>query len=626
MGAQVSRRYKYGIRPKKYFKTKIMPEMKETFGILDFTYQNAYQLFKAFIEIDFDNSGEVTVQEFHQFLGLKPSRFSERIFGILDLDESGALEFNEFVIGIWNFCTYDALLITKFAFDIFDIDDIGKLQLAECEALIRMVYDEADADPDLMKKIDADQDGEITIDEFAALITRQPQILQPAFDMQRALRNKCFGIKFWELATEKRKDYFASYDSLANSSWESIQKILLIRQKEREEEAKREQEAFVAEAHERMTEHKDKKTEQFNEQQERRKKTMERIRAKELPEEADEREHWAMFAECKSNMDAECTFARLSWKIDERAAMWDLLDKLKSMHDVTMEAQEARDIALADGPDGDAKADAYLRTKAGKKKILFDTTVCYGNMLHKNWVKGNALQRVLAPMFKPEGPGQVTVMARVAKKMICGNKGDLDAAHTEALGSTTESYHKLEKEKTRDKYFDARKQAEVDFKELTQEIVELFGTRNTRWERLYDQDAQTTYLYNWKNGKTLAGNPAICEVCDEEIEEVDFKCFNCNTLRSNVNQPKYKGRTPLEDLMDITYLDQGKKNDEGAFLGRSKSDDDLEFEEEEEDQKGVMGVLRSKTKTLKRTFRKSKGGAMMRTFRKTLGKKEEGGE
>jgi Ca2+-binding EF-hand superfamily protein len=438
MGAQVSRRYKYGIRPKKYFKTKIMPEMKETFGILDFTYQNAYQLFKAFIEIDFDNSGEVTVQEFHQFLGLKPSRFSERIFGILDLDESGALEFNEFVIGIWNFCTYDALLITKFAFDIFDIDDIGKLQLAECEALIRMVYDEADADPDLMKKIDADQDGEITIDEFAALITRQPQILQPAFDMQRALRNKCFGIKFWELATEKRKDYFASYDSLANSSWEKIQKILLIRQKEREEEAKREQEAFVAEAHERMTEHKDKKTEQFNEQQERRKKTMERIRAKELPEEADEREHWAMFAECKSNMDAECTFARLSWKIDERAAMWDLMDKLKSMHDVTMEAQEARDIALADGPDGDAKADAYLRTKAGKKKILFDTTVCYGNMLHKNWVKGNALQRVLAPMFKPEGQGQVTVMARVAKKMICGNKGDLDAAHTEALGSTTE--------------------------------------------------------------------------------------------------------------------------------------------------------------------------------------------
>ena len=69
------------------------------------------------------------------------------------------------MIGIWNFCTYDASLITKFAFDIFDVDDLGKLQLAECEALLRMVYDEVDADPELMKKIDVDGDGEITIGE-----------------------------------------------------------------------------------------------------------------------------------------------------------------------------------------------------------------------------------------------------------------------------------------------------------------------------------------------------------------------------------------------------------------------------------------------------------------------------
>jgi len=344
--------------------------------------------------------------------------------------------------------TYNTLasLLAQFAFDIFDIDDLGVLQLAECEALIRMVYDEADADPDLMKKIDADQDGEITIDEFAALITRQPQILQPAFDMQRALRAKCFGIKFWEMATEKRKDYFANYDSMANSSWESIQKILLIRQKEREEDAKREQEEFVAEARERMTEHKDKKMEQFSEQQERRLKTMERIRSKELPEERDEREHWEIFAECKSNMEGQCPFARLSWKIDERARMWDLIDKLRSMHDTTMEAQEARDIALAEGPDGDAMAEAYLKTKKGKRKLKFDATVCYGNLIYKDWEKGNALQRVLAPMFKAEVEGQITIMARVAKVMICGNKGDLDIAHSEAVGITTESYHKLRRE------------------------------------------------------------------------------------------------------------------------------------------------------------------------------------
>ncbi|GMH78178.1 hypothetical protein TrST_g878 [Triparma strigata] len=635
MGASISRRYKYGMRPKKYFKNKVMPEMKETFAILGFSYQHAYTLFKAFMEIDFDNSAEITVVEFHKFLGLKPSRFSERIFGILDLDESGALEFNEFVIGIWNFCTYDALLITKFAFDIFDIDDLGKLQMAECEALIRMVYDEADADPDLMKKIDADNDGEITIDEFADLIRRQPQILQPAFDMQRALRAKCFGAKYWEIATEKRKEDFAGYDSLANSSWESIQKILLIKEKEREEQAKREQEEFVAEAHERMTEHKEKKTEQFSEQQARREKTLARIRSKELPEEKDERENWESFAECKVNMESDCEFSRLAWRIDERQIMWDLIDKLKEMHEVTMNAQEARDLSLAEGPDGDAKAEAYLKTKAGKKKIKFDTTFCYANMIHRNWEKGNALQRVLAPMFKPEVEGQVTYLARFVRRWACGNKGDLDIAYTEAVGTTRSSYHKQERERTIDHYLDLRKQAEQDFKDLVTEVIELFGTRNTRWEKLYDSNAkrgQEYYYYNWKIGKTTAckdgEDPAICEVCDEEIEAVDFKCFNCNTLRSNVNQPKYHGRTPLDQLMEVTYLN-AKENDLSALDQKKKDEDEeLQMDMEDDEAEGFLGRAMRSTRKFKRSFRKSYGGkkiadigsSVTRTFRKSIDK------
>ena len=166
----------------------------------------------------------------------------------------------------------------------------------------------------------------------------------------------------------------------------------------------------------------------------------------------------------------------------------------------------------------------------------------------------------------------------------------------------------------------------MDFKELTQEIVDLFGTRNTRWERLHDESRGDSYMYNWKGGKTLEGNPAICEVCDEEIEEVDFKCFNCNTLRSNVNQPKYKGRTPLEDLMEVTYLDVGKKND-GAFMGKREEEEEGEFEDEEGEGKGVMGVLRSKTRTFRRTARKSRAGEFMgksfRNFRKTFAKGEE---
>ena len=64
----------------------------------------------------------MSVEEFHQYLGVPQTKFSERVFGIIDLDGSGELDFLEFAVGVWNYCTYDTRLITKLAFDIFDID------------------------------------------------------------------------------------------------------------------------------------------------------------------------------------------------------------------------------------------------------------------------------------------------------------------------------------------------------------------------------------------------------------------------------------------------------------------------------------------------------------------------
>ena len=45
--------------------------------------------------------------------GFPATKFSERVFGILDMDGSGQLDFREFMIGVWNWNTYDATGITK---------------------------------------------------------------------------------------------------------------------------------------------------------------------------------------------------------------------------------------------------------------------------------------------------------------------------------------------------------------------------------------------------------------------------------------------------------------------------------------------------------------------------------
>jgi hypothetical protein len=44
---------------------------------------------------------QVSLQDFHAYLEVRASKFSERVFSALDLDASGRLDFREFLVGIW---------------------------------------------------------------------------------------------------------------------------------------------------------------------------------------------------------------------------------------------------------------------------------------------------------------------------------------------------------------------------------------------------------------------------------------------------------------------------------------------------------------------------------------------
>lgn len=52
-------------------------------------------------------SGMIDVAEILHFLHVEQTRFSVRVFSILDFDSSGQLSFDEFVIGCWNYWYID---------------------------------------------------------------------------------------------------------------------------------------------------------------------------------------------------------------------------------------------------------------------------------------------------------------------------------------------------------------------------------------------------------------------------------------------------------------------------------------------------------------------------------------
>lgn len=56
---------------------------------------------------------KVSVDEFHGHLDSQATKFSERVFAILDQDMSGLLDLREFIVGVWNYSTYDTQLVSK---------------------------------------------------------------------------------------------------------------------------------------------------------------------------------------------------------------------------------------------------------------------------------------------------------------------------------------------------------------------------------------------------------------------------------------------------------------------------------------------------------------------------------
>lgn len=77
----------------------------DDFKALQLPLVDIERLYKVFMRIDVDNSGKVDLLELLNFLDVDRTKFSERVFSIMDEDQSGQINFYEFVMAVWNYCT-----------------------------------------------------------------------------------------------------------------------------------------------------------------------------------------------------------------------------------------------------------------------------------------------------------------------------------------------------------------------------------------------------------------------------------------------------------------------------------------------------------------------------------------
>ena len=185
-------------------------EHKEFFEGLAFRELDIARLHKTYRRIDNDKSGEIEIAELLAFLDLEKTRFTKRIFSIFDEDGSGLINFREFVLSLWNYCTLTKASLMMFAFDLYDKDQSGSIAGEEVIDMLHDLYGKEFKQNPQARLVERElemlhrKDGAVSIEDFTVFARNHPALLFHAFRMQESIQDFVLGRTFWEYYSERR--------------------------------------------------------------------------------------------------------------------------------------------------------------------------------------------------------------------------------------------------------------------------------------------------------------------------------------------------------------------------------------------------------------------------------------
>ncbi|KAG7389552.1 hypothetical protein PHYPSEUDO_010197 [Phytophthora pseudosyringae] len=227
----------------------------QTLRGLGLDHKHLFALHQIFSAMDKDKSGEINLLEFFDYIGscsftcwvmaeegsliavvgvlldLKRSRFSEKAFSVMDRNGSGEVDFIEFVLAVWNYCSFNHASLVRFAFDLYDVDGSGEIEHDEVVRCVREVWGSAwESSPSahkIVEKLDTIMENtannRLSANLFQEFAIRHPMLLFPAFELQMEIQRKVLGKRFWSRATEKRGSI-----NVAALNWEHVKEVTLI--------------------------------------------------------------------------------------------------------------------------------------------------------------------------------------------------------------------------------------------------------------------------------------------------------------------------------------------------------------------------------------------------------------
>lgn len=155
---------------------------------------------------------------------IERTAFSAKIFGIFDSDGSHKIDFAEFVLSLWQFCSLSDSDLCNFAFRCFAKKRNKRWELdnGDCQVLLNAIYgtDCVSKERRLTQQYlehTIRRDGALTVEHWIEWTKHNARALFPIFVIQRQMRRRCLGSRFWRTQQKRRKRLFGKH------SWEEIE-------------------------------------------------------------------------------------------------------------------------------------------------------------------------------------------------------------------------------------------------------------------------------------------------------------------------------------------------------------------------------------------------------------------
>ena len=170
-------------------------------------------LWRAFCKFDLDEGGTISIAEFIVMGRLEDSEtIGKLLFRLWDADNSGTLDFTEFMLSLWTICSADDTNLILFCHSLFDFDNNESLDGEELAFIVNVIWNfrPSQSVSAAIAKLDVDKDGSVSRAEFLGRIRWSRSIMIPIYALYNFLRRFSLGTGAWERIEKYRTKHFGS--------------------------------------------------------------------------------------------------------------------------------------------------------------------------------------------------------------------------------------------------------------------------------------------------------------------------------------------------------------------------------------------------------------------------------